>query len=71
MAATGVSVQLIESIWLGPETDVRALESALATGAELGARFVLVAGNDPERARLMITSATASWPDRGSPRDSK
>jgi sugar phosphate isomerase/epimerase len=53
MAATGVSIRLVESIWLGPETDVRALEPAMATGAELGARFVLVAGNDPERARLV------------------
>jgi sugar phosphate isomerase/epimerase len=53
MAATGVSVQLIESIWLGPESDPRALEPALATGAELGARFVLVAGNDPDRSRLL------------------
>lgn len=52
MASTGVSVRLIESIWLLPETDPLALEPALATGAELGARFVLVAGNDPDRARL-------------------
>jgi sugar phosphate isomerase/epimerase len=53
MAATGVSVRLIESIWLGPDADPPALEPALATGAELGARFVLVAGNDPDRARLI------------------
>jgi sugar phosphate isomerase/epimerase len=52
MAATGVSIRLIESIWLGPETNPATLEPALATGAELGARFVLVAGNDPDRARL-------------------
>ena len=51
-AGTGVSIRLIESIWLGPETDPTMLEPALATGAELGARFVLVAGNDPERTRL-------------------
>jgi sugar phosphate isomerase/epimerase len=53
MAATGVSVRLIESIWLGPDANLPSLEPALATGAELGARFVLVAGNDPERARLI------------------
>jgi sugar phosphate isomerase/epimerase len=53
MAATGVTVRLIESIWIGPGTDPRAFEPALATGAELGARFALVAGNDPERARLI------------------
>jgi sugar phosphate isomerase/epimerase len=52
MAATGVSIRLVESIWLGPDADPAALEPALATGAELGARFVLVAGNDPDRARL-------------------
>lgn len=53
MAATGVSVRLIESIWILPQSDPLALEPALATGAELGARFVLVAGNDPERSRLV------------------
>lgn len=53
MAATGVSVQLVESIWMAPETDPLTLEPALATGAELGARFVLVAGNDPDRSRLI------------------
>jgi sugar phosphate isomerase/epimerase len=53
MASTGVSIQLIESIWLGPDADPRALEPALATGAELGARFVLVAGNDPQQNRLI------------------
>jgi sugar phosphate isomerase/epimerase len=52
MAATGVSIRLIESIWMAPETDPAGLKPALATGAELGARFVLVAGNDPDRLRL-------------------
>jgi sugar phosphate isomerase/epimerase len=52
MAATGISIRLVESIWIGPDTDPLALEPALITGAELGARFVLVAGNDPDRARL-------------------
>jgi sugar phosphate isomerase/epimerase len=51
-SATGVSIRLIESIWLAAESDPLALEPALAAGTELGARFVLVAGNDPERARL-------------------
>jgi sugar phosphate isomerase/epimerase len=51
--ATGVSVRLIESIWLGPDTDPATLEPALAAGADLDARFVLVAGNDPERTRLI------------------
>jgi sugar phosphate isomerase/epimerase len=53
IAATGVTVRLIESIWLGADADPLSLEPALAAGAELGARFVLVAGNDPDRARLI------------------
>jgi len=52
MAATGVSVGLIESIWLGEDADPQSLEPALATGAELGARFALVGGNDPNERRL-------------------
>jgi len=52
MATTGVSVGLIESIWLSADANPAALEGALATGAELGARFVLVAGNDPDEKRL-------------------
>lgn len=53
MAATGIKVGLVESIWLGAESDPDALEPAMATGAELGARFALVAGNDPDEARLV------------------
>lgn len=52
MQTTGVSIGLIESIWLSPVTNIAELEPALATGAELGARFVLVAGNDPDEGRL-------------------
>jgi sugar phosphate isomerase/epimerase len=52
-AANGVSVRLIESVWLGPDADPQTLEPALAAGAELGARFVLVAGNDPDEKRLI------------------
>jgi len=53
MAATGVSIGLIESIWLSPDTDPTQLQPALATGAELGAGFALVCGNDPEEKRLV------------------
>jgi sugar phosphate isomerase/epimerase len=53
LAATGIKVGLVESIWLGAETDVRALAPAMETGAALGARFALVAGNDPDRGRLI------------------
>jgi sugar phosphate isomerase/epimerase len=55
MAATGISVGLIESIWLSPDTDPASLEPALATGAALGARRALVAGNDPDEGRLTDT----------------
>jgi sugar phosphate isomerase/epimerase len=53
MAATGVSIGLIESIWLSADADPAALEPALATGAELGARFALVGGNDHDESRLI------------------
>jgi sugar phosphate isomerase/epimerase len=53
MAATGVSIGLIESIWLSPDTDPTKLEPALATGAELGASFALVCGNDPDEKRTV------------------
>jgi sugar phosphate isomerase/epimerase len=53
MAATGVSIGLIESIWLSPDADPAKLEPALATGADLGARFVLACGNDPDEKRLI------------------
>lgn len=52
MASTGVSIGLVESIWMSADTDPSTLEPALAAGAELGARQVLVAGNDPDEARL-------------------
>jgi sugar phosphate isomerase/epimerase len=52
IAATGVSIGLIESIWMAPDTDPASLEPAIATGAGLGARFVLVGGNDADEKRL-------------------
>ncbi|MGK2321549.1 sugar phosphate isomerase/epimerase family protein [Gordonia rhizosphera] len=42
----------IEIIRLGADFDVAAYESVLAAGAELGARAVLVGGDDTDRARL-------------------
>lgn len=52
MRDTGVRIGLVESVWLAPDTNIAALEPALATGAELGARFVLVCGNDTDEQRL-------------------
>jgi sugar phosphate isomerase/epimerase len=49
---TGIGVLDIEILRLKPDTDVNAYQAVLETGAELGARYVLVAGNDPDQARL-------------------
>ena len=48
---TGVRVLDAEILRLKPDTDVAAYQAMLETAAELGARYVLVAGNDPDEAR--------------------
>ncbi|MEN2473451.1 sugar phosphate isomerase/epimerase family protein [Burkholderia sp. GS2Y] len=48
---TGVEVLDAEILRLKPETDVADYKPMLDTAAELGARYVLVAGNDPDVAR--------------------
>lgn len=63
--ATGVRIGLIEAIWLAPTTDVASLEPALATGAELGARLVLVVGNDPDESRTTANLARLAEAARG------
>lgn len=50
---TGLRVLDVEIFRLEPATDVAAFEPALALAGELGARHLLVAGNDPERQRLV------------------
>jgi sugar phosphate isomerase/epimerase len=51
--ATGVSVLDVEIFRLTPDTDVaRDARGIVETGASLGARHLLVAGNDPDEARL-------------------
>jgi sugar phosphate isomerase/epimerase len=52
LADTGVPVLDIELFRLKPDTDVKDYRAALETGARLGAREVLLAGNDPDEARL-------------------
>lgn len=52
LADTGVRVLDVEILRLRPDTDVREFAAMLDTGARLGARHVLVAGNDPDEARL-------------------
>ena len=49
---TGVRMLDIEIFRLMPETDVQMFLPALETGARLGATQALVAGNDPDPARL-------------------
>ena len=53
LAATGLGVLDIEFFRLTPETDVASFRPALEAGAELGARHVIAAAYDPERARLI------------------
>jgi sugar phosphate isomerase/epimerase len=51
LADTGLSVLDMEVIRLVPDTQVAALLPALEIGAELGAGYVLVIGNDPDQGR--------------------
>ncbi|GJH29526.1 sugar phosphate isomerase/epimerase [Caballeronia novacaledonica] len=48
---TGIGVLDAEILRLKPDTNVADYEPMLETAAALGARYVLVAGNDPEEAR--------------------
>ncbi len=50
---TGVQVLDIEILRLKPDTVVADFRPVLETGARLGAKHVLVAGNDPDEARLV------------------
>ncbi|MEP7328014.1 MAG: sugar phosphate isomerase/epimerase, partial [Betaproteobacteria bacterium] len=53
LADTGVRVLDIEILRLKPDTDVHDFLPVLETAARLGARNALVAGNDPDEARLI------------------
>lgn len=57
LADTGVKVLDVEIFRIKPETRVADYEAAIATAARLGARHLLVAGNDPDEARLTETYA--------------
>ncbi|MDE2300574.1 MAG: sugar phosphate isomerase/epimerase [Burkholderiales bacterium] len=52
LAGSGVRTLDVEILRLQPTTDVRHFLAVLEAGAVLGARHVLVAGNDPDEARL-------------------
>lgn len=53
MADTGVKVLDVEIFRIKPDTRVGDYEAAIATAARLGASELLVAGNDPDEARLI------------------
>lgn len=53
LADTHVDVLDVEIFRLKPETRVADYEAAIATAARLGAQYLLVAGNDPDEARLI------------------
>ena len=52
LSDTGIKVLDVEIFRIKPETVVSEYEAAIATAARLGARELLVAGNDPDEARL-------------------
>lgn len=49
---SGLTVLDIEAFWLTAETDVAAIAPAFAFGAELGATYAVVVGNDRDPVRL-------------------
>ena len=53
LADTGIAVLDVEILRLEPETRIRDFLPVLETAARLGARNALVAGNDPDEARLV------------------
>jgi sugar phosphate isomerase/epimerase len=55
LADSGLKVLDILAFYLLPETDVQDYEPALALGAQLGARYALTQGNDPDWNRLCGT----------------
>jgi sugar phosphate isomerase/epimerase len=52
LAESGLSVLDMLSFYLAPATDVAEFRAALEVGAELGARYALVAGDDADASRL-------------------
>jgi sugar phosphate isomerase/epimerase len=52
LADTGVQVSDIEFVKITPEIDIPALESFIAAGASLGARYIITAPYDNDHARL-------------------
>jgi len=57
LADTGISVSDVDIVSLMPETRASDFERFCANAAELGARHVLVAGDDPDHARFTANFA--------------
>ena len=53
----GIKLFDIESLWMSPVTDPPSIRPALEACAELGGRYLLVAGNDPEFDRMVVNFA--------------
>jgi sugar phosphate isomerase/epimerase len=53
LADTGIDILDVEAIWLTPDSDVSSYIPTFETGARLGARHVLMVGNDPDEARVI------------------
>jgi sugar phosphate isomerase/epimerase len=52
LGESAIDILDIEAIWLGPDSDANFYVPAFETGARLGAKHVLVVGNDPDEARV-------------------
>ncbi len=58
IATHGVTVFDLEVLWLSPAFDAKALQPFFDVAGALGAKAVLVAGTDPEPARLLHSFGT-------------
>lgn len=52
LADRGIDILDVEAVWLFPDTDIAGYRPTFETAARLGARNVLVVGNDPDEARV-------------------
>src|SRR4051812_6868297 len=60
MDATGIRVLDVEIVRIGRDFSIEAYEPFLETSARLGARSILVAGDDPDEARTVASFAAFS-----------
>ncbi|MGE0154222.1 MAG: sugar phosphate isomerase/epimerase family protein [Reyranellaceae bacterium] len=50
---TGLKALNMGGVWIAPEFDLHQLEPSLNAGAELGARYLIAVGIDPDRSRTV------------------